>query len=161
MEHIDDKMMLVSCCWVAEITAFSSGNLGINFTFFPVFLLTYIFSDFSFFLPALPLPIFIFLPAFPHSHWWDEKLYEKCQNDLKSNSWCCFPRSSGLCWAALLKSSSVSVEAHKFGCFYGSHSVFELPCVFISLTKLPPHFLLFLFHVFSVVYRMWISVQVS
>lgn len=63
--------------------------------------------------------------------------------------------------AALLKSSSVSVEAHKFGCFYGSHSVFELPCVFISLTKLPPHFLLFLFHVFSVVYTMWISAQVS
>lgn len=156
-------MMLVCCRWVAEITAFSSRNLGIYFVFFTQ---TYIFSDSFFFLPALPVPIFIFLPAFPHSHGWYKKLYEKCENALKSNKWCCFPGSSGPHPVALLKSSSVSVEGHKIGCFYRPDSVrVWASWVFISLTKLSTLFLVIsvscILHLRSVVNRIWISIQVS
>lgn len=155
--------MLVCCRWVAEIAAFSSRNLGIYFMFFT---LTYIFSDSFFFLPALPVPIFIFLPAFPHSHGWYKKLYEKCENALKSNKWCCFPGSSGPHPVALLKSSSVSGEGHKIGCFYRPDSVrVWASWVFISLTKLSTLFLVIsvsrILHLGSVVNRIWISIQVS
>lgn len=125
----------------------------------------YIFRFFLF-LPALPLPIFIFLPAFPHSHGWYKKLYEKCENGLKSNKWCCFPGNSGPHSVGLLKSSSVSVEGHKIGCFYRPDSVCVWASwVFIFLTKLPTHFLVIsashILHLRSVVNRIWISIQVS
>lgn len=124
----------------------------------------YIFRFFLFFACVASSHLYIFTCL--SSHGWYKKLYEKCENALKSNKWCCFPGSSGPHPVALLKSSSVSVEGHKIGCFYRPDSVrVWASWVFISLTKLSTLFLVIsvsrILHLGSVVNRIWISIQVS